>query len=346
MLTFAYPEIFWFLLLIPLIIGLYGLAKYIRSRSLKRFGNPDVFASLMPSVSKYMPPIKLTLQLLIVLFLIIVMARPWGGVKDQKSEKHGIEVVIAMDVSNSMLASSTGEDGGTSRLRTAKLMLEKLINKLDNDRVGLIVYAGEAYTLLPVTSDYVSAKMFLNSINTDMVPVQGTDIAGAISAALNSFSDRKDVGKSSILITDVEDLEGEALTAAQSAKEMGVQVNVIGVGSSKGAIIPIGNGQYFRDDNGQVVTTLLNEQLGVDIAKEGGGIYVNANNSDALTELYKQLSKIKKSSLQASVYTVHDELFTIFAWIVLALLVIDVFVLERKIGWLTKFTFFKKEDKK
>ena len=199
MLTFAYPEIFWFLLLIPLIIGLYGLAKYIRSRSLKRFGNPDVFASLMPSVSKYMPPIKLTLQLLIVLFLIIVMARPWGGVKDQKSEKHGIEVVIAMDVSNSMLASSTGEDGGTSRLRTAKLMLEKLINKLDNDRVGLIVYAGEAYTLLPVTSDYVSAKMFLNTITTESVPIQGTAIGDAVNTALRSFSAQSEKSRAVIV---------------------------------------------------------------------------------------------------------------------------------------------------
>lgn len=309
-------------------------------------GNPKILSQLMPDVSKYMHSIKLVFQLIIVLLIIIVIARPWGGLKDQKTEKEGIEVVIAMDVSNSMLASSTGENDATSRMRTAKLMLEKLINQLDNDRVGLIVYAGQAYTLLPVTSDYVSAKMFLNSINTDMVPIQGTAIADAINTALNTYSDKKEIGKSLIIITDAEDLEGDAIEAAKEAAKAGIQVNVIGVGSSKGTLIPIGNGEYLRDDNGTIVTTALNEQLGVDIANVGNGIYVNASNSDALSELMKQIGKIKKTSLQASTYTIHHELFPIFAWIALILLVTDLFILERKISWLSKFTFFKKEENK
>ena len=325
MLIFAYPEVFCLLILLPIIVGLYLLARYKRRKNLEKFGNPNILASLMPEVSKYKAPIKLVFQLLIVALLI---------------------VVIAMDVINSMLASSTGENNGTSRLRTAKLMLERLINQLDNDRVGLIVYAGQAYSLLPVTSDFVSAKTFLNSINTDMVSIQGTAIADAIYTAINSFTDKKEIGKSLIIITDAEDLEGDAIEAAQEAAKAGIQINVIGVGSNKGTLIPLSNGEYLRDENGEIVTTILNEQLGLDIAKAGNGIYVNANNSDALSELLKQLGKIKKTKLQASIYTIHDELFPIFAWILLVLLVADIFILERKISWLSKITFFKKEDKK
>lgn len=346
MLIFAYPEVFCLLILLPIIVGLYLLARYKRRKNLEKFGNPNILASLMPEVSKYKASIKLVFQLLIVALLIVVIARPWGGIKDQKTEKQGIEVVIAMDVSNSMLASSTGENNGTSRLRTAKLMLERLINQLDNDRVGLIVYAGQAYSLLPVTSDFVSAKTFLNSINTDMVSIQGTAIADAIYTAINSFTDKKEIGKSLIIITDAEDLEGDAIEAAQEAAKAGIQINVIGVGSNKGTLIPLSNGEYLRDENGEIVTTILNEQLGLDIAKAGNGIYVNANNSDALSELLKQLGKIKKTKLQASIYTIHDELFPIFAWILLVLLVADIFILERKISWLSKITFFKKEDRK
>ena len=179
-----------------------------------------------------------------------------------------------------------------------------------------------------------------------MVSIQGTAIADAIYTAINSFTDKKEIGKSLIIITDAEDLEGDAIEAAQEAAKAGIQINVIGVGSNKGTLIPLSNGEYLRDENGEIVTTILNEQLGLDIAKAGNGIYVNANNSDALSELLKQLGKIKKTKLQASIYTIHDELFPIFAWILLVLLVADIFILERKISWLSKITFFKKEDKK
>lgn len=346
MFIFAYPDLLWLLLLIPLIVMLYVWARFIRNRRLKKFGNLSVLTPLMPEVSLYKPHIKITIQMLALAMIIIAVARPWGGVKDQKTTKEGIEVIIAMDVSNSMLASSNGEEGGTSRLRTAKLIMERLINQFDNNRVGLIVYAGEAYTLLPVTSDYVSAKMFLNSINPDMVPIQGTNIAQAIHTAINSYSGKKGIGRALIVITDAEDLEGSALEAAQEAAKSDIQVDVIGVGSTKGTVIPIGNGQYFKDDAGNIVTTALNEQLGIDVAKAGHGIYVNANNSDALSELQKQLDKVQKSAMESSVYSIHDELFPIFVWFALIFLIIDVLVLDKKIGWLGKITFFKKEEKK
>lgn len=346
MFTFAYPELLLLLLLLPAILLLYFWAFYDKNRRIKKFGNPEVLKKLMPNYSKYKPPIKVSLQLIALFFIIISVCRPWGGVKDQKITKEGIEVIIAMDVSNSMLASSTAEEGATSRLRSAKLIMERLINQFDNDRVGLIVYAGESYTLLPVTADYVSAKMFLNTINTDMVPVQGTDIAKAIHTAMNSYSDKEGVGRALIIITDAEELEGSAIEAAKEAAKSNIQVNVIGVGSAKGTIIPIGKGQYLRDENGTVVSTALNEQLGIDIASAGNGIYVNANNRDALSELQKQLDKVQKAAMESNIYMLHDELFPIFVWIALLFLVIDIFVSDKKIGWLSKITFFNKEDKK
>lgn len=233
-------------------------------------------------------------------------------------------------------------------MRTAKLMLEKMINRLDNDRVGLLVYAGDAYSLVPVTADYVSARMFLNSIDPSSITNQGTNMAAAIDLAMRSFSANKNAGKAIILITDAEDLENKegVLEAARTAAKNGIQIDVIGVGSPTPVPIPFGGGYLPDPDTGAPVQTALDEDLAAEVAKAGDGIYVNASNSDALSELEKQLDTVKKTALEASFYALHDELFGIFAWIALAALVIDIFVLDRRIGWLSKITFFKKEEKK
>ena len=207
MFSFAYPGLLFFMLLVPFFVLLYFLARYSRSRKLKKFGNYKVIAPLMPDVSPFKPPLKLAIEMAALILIVFALARPWGGVRDEKTVKDGIEVVIAVDASNSMNASSTAEAKGTSRMRTSKLILEKLINRLDNDRVGLIIYAGEAYTLIPVTNDYVSAKMFLNSIDPSQIDNQGTDITAAIQMAESSFSEDKNIGKAIILITDAEELE-------------------------------------------------------------------------------------------------------------------------------------------
>ncbi len=175
MFNFAYPTVLLLLILVPLFVALYAWARYARRKKLKKFGKHDSIMTLMPDASPYKPPVKLTLEMLALSLVILAFARPWGGIKDQKTTKEGIEVVIAMDASNSMLASATDNPDGPDRMRTAKLILEKLINRLDNDRVGLIMYAGSAYTLIPVTNDYVSAKMFLNSIDPTQVADQGTN---------------------------------------------------------------------------------------------------------------------------------------------------------------------------
>lgn len=348
MFSFAYPGLLFLLLLVPAFVLLYAWARYARKVKLRRFGKPEVLNALMPEVSAYKPPLKITLAMLALTFIILAVARPWGGIKDEKTTKEGIEVVIAVDASNSMLASASDDPNGPERMRTAKLVLEKLINRLDNDRVGLIVYAGQAYTLIPVTNDYVSAKMFLNSIDPSQIAQQGTNISAALDMATSSFSDNKNVGKAIILITDAEELENpESVDAAvRGAVKRGIQVDVVGVGSSTPVTIPE-NGSVMIDElTGQPVQTALNDKLANDIAANGKGIYVNASSRDALNDLDKQLSTLKKAALQTNVYSQHDELFYIFAWLALVCLVIDIFLLDRKISWLDKIVFFKKEDKK
>lgn len=348
MFSFAYPGYLLFLLLVPLFALIYVWARWVRNNNIKKFGRPDILKNLMPDVSPYKPPLKITFQLLALALIIIAFSRPWGGVKDEKTVKEGIEVVIAVDASNSMLASATDSQDGPDRMRSAKLILEKLINRLDNDRVGLIVYAGQAYTLIPVTNDYVSAKMFLNSIDPSQIAQQGTDITSAVNMAMQSFSDDKNIGKALILITDAEELEDEegVLSAVKEAAKKGIQVDVVGVGSSTPVTIPYQNSVMIDEQTGSPVRTALNEDLAAKIASAGKGIYVNAVASGALNDLDNQLSTLKKASLESSSFTQHDELYGIFVWIALICIIIDILLLDRKILWLDKFTFFKKEEKK
>ncbi|MDE7402914.1 MAG: VWA domain-containing protein [Muribaculaceae bacterium] len=347
MFSFAYPALLILLLIVPVVALLYIWARWQRKRDLRKFGNLNVISALMPEVSPYKPAIKITLQLLAIVFLILAIARPWGGVKDEKTVKEGIEVVIAMDASNSMLASATESPDGPDRMRTAKLVLEKLINRLDSDRVGLIEYAGAPYTLIPVTNDYVSAKMFLNSIDPSQVAVQGTNISEAINMAVNSFSDNKNIGKAIILITDAEELEN-AEAVSQSVKEAvkaGIQVDVVGVGSVTPVPIPY-NGGYMPDETtGEIVKTALNETMAKQIAKEGKGIYVNASDRTALNDLDSQLSTLKKAAMETSAYSVHDELYAAFGWLAFICILIDFFLLDTKIAWLDKISFFRRDSR-
>lgn len=345
--SFAYPYILLLLLGIPVYIGLYFGSRFSRRRRLAKFGRPEVVANLMPDVSPYKPAIKLTLQCLAYACIVIALARPWGGVKSQSTTKEGIEVVIAVDASNSMLAPSSTKEGAPNRMRMAKMVLEKLISRLNNDRVGLIEYAGNAYTLIPVTNDYVSAKMFLNSITPDQMPSQGTNIAAAIEMATRSFTDNKDIGKSIILITDAEELENPegVMHAVEAAEKRNIQINVIGVGGEEPVKIPEGRGYMIDPTTGQPVETALNEDLALSIAENGKGIYVNAANKNCLSELEKQMDKVAKTALEGSMAVVHDELYGIFAWFALIFILLDIFVVDSKISWLDKFTFFRKETK-
>lgn len=343
MLDFAYPRLLLLLLLLPVFAGMYVWARRARKRKLKKFGNPEILAPLMPDVSSYKPAIKLTLILLALACLIIAAARPWGGIVNTGGKRTGMEVVIAVDASNSMLASATGNDGDASRMTTAKVMLERLIGNMSNDRVGLVVFAGEAYQLIPASSDYASAKSFLNSISPEEIPVQGTDIEAAINVACATFSKDKNVGKAIVLLTDVEELDDPqaALAAVRKAGESGIQVDVIGVGTAEGVRIPYENG-YFRDESGEIVHTRLNDELGRQLAKAGGGVYVNAAADNALSVVQRQMRSVRQSTISASTFAVHDELYSYFAVAALILLVAESCISMGKNRWLSKFVFFRR----
>lgn len=345
--TFAYPYLLYLLLLIPVIFGLWYWARMARRAKLRRYGRIENLQHLMPEASKYMPAVKITLELLALAALIVAVARPRAGEKEEVENTSGIEVMIAFDVSRSMLASSTDDPNGVSRLQRAKYILNRLIDKLDNDRVGLIVFAGEAYTQLPITTDFFSARMYLDEISTDMVQTQGTAIGTAINMCIHSFSPDEEVNKAIIVITDGENHEGDAIEMAKYAKSLGIEVDVIGVGSLKGAPIPIdgSKGEFLKDASGTPVTTYLNENMAKEIAAAGGGNYINGSGTKAVDQLVESLDQIKKSDLQHVSYKASAEQFPVFVWMAVILMVIDTFVLPRKIGWLKKFTFFNRTEK-
>lgn len=344
MFNFAYPEHIYLFILLPLIILLYWFSRKSYFYKLKKFGNINVLENLMPDASKYKPAIKICLQLVVVTAIIIVLCRPQSGAKEATDTIAGNEIFIALDVSNSMKASATDDHNGVSRLDKAKLLLEKIVDRLENDKVGLIVFAGDAYLQLPMTTDFISAQQYLNIISTDMVSSQGTAIADAIDMAINAYTFDEDKHKALILITDCEDHIGEAIEKAKEASKQNIQINVIGLGSKNGAPIPINSNktEYMSDYNGQIVKTALNEQLAKDIAMSGNGIYVNGATPTALNEIEKQLDKLAKSELKTLRYKSSAEQFPFFAWIALFFLVFDIFVLDRKISWLKKINFFSK----
>lgn len=345
MFSFANPEYLYLLLLIPVIAVLFLWSRAKRKKSIAKFGRKAVVETLMPDVSSYKPWIKLTLELLALAAIVIVLARPRAGARTSTTTTRGIEVMVALDVSNSMRASCSDNPDDMSRLERSKMILEKLIDKFENDRVGLIVFAGNAYVQMPITSDYLSAKMYLSSINTNMVPTQGTAIGAAINLAMNSFSKNKKCQKSIIVITDGENHEDDAVGAAKEAAKNGIQVNVVGMGATNGAPIPMSNGGYLKDDNGQVVTTFLNEKMASDIAAAGKGVYVSGAAGDALETLQDSLNKLAKSNLSQVTYSQRDEQFPIFAWIAILLIIADMLVSERKNSWLKKYNFFTKDGK-
>lgn len=344
MFNFAYPHLLYLLLILPVIYLLFYWAQVARKHKIKKFGQPAVLEPLMPERSPYKPYIKIILQMIAILALIIAIARPRSGEKEDVEDSRGIEVMIAFDVSRSMLASSNDDPRGISRLDRAKHILDKLVDKLNNDKVGLIVFAGEAYTQLPLTTDYISAKMYLNSLSPNMIQTQGTAIGDAIGLAINGFTSDETMSKAIILITDAEDHEGNADEMAKEAANKGIQINVIGVGSPKGSPIPLDNqGTYMKDREGNVVTTKLNEPVAASIAKTGNGIYVNGAQSSALNTLEESLDRLEKGDIQHIVYKASAEQFPVFGWLALIFLIADIFVLDRAIRWLNNYNFFTKK---
>ena len=340
MFRFEDPIYLYLLVLIPLLALLRFFMVHQQKKRLRRFGDPELVRQLMPDVSRFRPLVKFCLLLAALALLIVTLARPQFGTKISHEKRTGIETIIAMDISNSMLA----EDVTPSRLDRSKMMVENLVDHFTNDKIGLIVFAGDAFIQLPITSDYVSAKMFLSNIDPSMISVQGTDIAKAIDMASHSFTQQEGIGKAIIVITDGEDHEGGALEAAKNAKEKGLRVYVLGVGSPQGAPIPTGDGNYMKDQTGQTVMTGLNEEMCRQIAEAGGGAYIHVeNNSSAQDQLDAELDKLAKKETESTIYSDYDEQFQAVAIIVLLLLILETCLLEAKNPVLKNISLFKRK---
>jgi Ca-activated chloride channel family protein len=340
MFRFEDPIYLFLLAVIPLLAALRWLMVYQQKKRLRRFGDPELVKELMPDVSRFRPMVKFGILLLALALLIVMLARPQFGTKISREKRTGIETIIAMDISNSMLA----EDVTPSRLDRSKMMVENLVDNFTNDKIGLVVFAGDAFIQLPITSDYVSAKMFLSSIDPSMIATQGTDIATAISMASHSFTQQEGIGKAIIVITDGEDHEGGAIDAAKEAKDRGHHVYVLGVGSPKGAPIPTGNGDYMKDNTGQTVMTGLNEEMCRQIAEAGGGAYIHVeNNSSAQEKLDEELGKLAKKETETTIYSEYDEQFQAVGILALLLLILEACLLDVKNPLLKNVSLFKRK---
>ncbi len=338
MFRFVHPETLYLLALIPLLIILFVWGRALRKKQLRNFGEEKLIGLLTPDVSPSKPAWKFYITLLGITTMLIVIAGPQFGSKLQTTTKKGIELIIALDVSNSMMA----EDIVPNRLERSKQAISQLVDKLGNDKIGLIVFAGDAYTQLPITTDYASAKMFLSTTNTNMIPVQGTAIGKAINLGIRSFGPQEDVSRAIIVITDGENHEDDAIKAAQAAQEKGITVYTLGMGLPKGAPIPIGgNNNFKKDRDGNVVITKLNEKMLQEVAIAGGGKSVRASNSNiGLNELMKAINDMEKSEIEAKVYSEYDDQFQWFAWLALIVLIAELFILERKNKYLKGIKLF------
>lgn len=343
MFRFETPAYLYLLLLLPVLAVAHYLWMLRKKRNLKRYGDPTLLKPLMKDVSRLRTEIKFWLLQFSLLFLIIALARPQYGTKVETRKRNGIEAIIAMDISNSMLA----EDVRPNRLEKAKMMISNLVDNMVDDKIGLVIYAGQAYVQLPITSDYVSAKMFLETISPSQIEMQGTDIAAAIDIAAKSFTTQQGVSRAIFIITDGEDNEGGAVEAARAAAQNGIHVYVLGVGEPAGAPIPVpGTGRYIIDNEGNTVISRLNEDMCREIANAGQGNYIYVDNSSsAQKKLNKYVENLGRTEMESSVFSEYDEQFQGFILLSLFFLLLDVFILERENHVLQRFTFFSKKEK-
>lgn len=338
MFRFEDPTYLYLLVLLPILIAIrmYGLRK--RKRQLAKFGDPVLLKRLMPDVSSARREVKFWLMLTAIALLIVMLARPQMGTKINQEQRQGIEVIIALDISNSMKA----EDVTPSRLDKSKMLVENLVDNFTNDKVGLIVFAGDAFVQLPITSDYVSAKMFLQNIDPSLIATQGTNLAEAIELSSKSFTKQDKVGRAIIVITDGEDHEGGAEDAAKEAQRNGMRVFVLGVGSPKGSLIPDGNGGYMKDNTGQEVMSALNEAMCKQIAEAGGGAYIHVdNNNIAQQQLNNEIAKLQKGDILNVTYSEYDEQFQAVGILTILILIIETIILESKNPLLKRIRLFK-----
>lgn len=338
MFRFANPQLLWLLLLVPLMVVAFATILLLRRRNLRRFGNIETVSSLLRDVSSWRVHTKFILFTLAFVAMVFAAARPQFGAKLREQKSEGVEMMFVVDVSNSMLA----EDFTPNRLDRTRYAIDKLFTQLNQDRVGVVVFAGEAKVQLPITTDYRMARSFTKRLSPQLVDVQGTLLSDAIELASLSFSQREDASRVMILITDGEAHDNDAIVAAERAAEQGIRIFAIGIGSPQGAPIKVG-GEFIKDEKGEMVVSRLNEQLLQQITEIGKGGYIRASNAEfGLSELVDEIAKMEKSERSTLTFDEYNEQFHWLLWIALSLLLIEGLLLDRRNSKLRKFNIFEK----
>jgi Ca-activated chloride channel homolog len=344
MFRLAHPYAIYLLLAIPVFILLYVVAQHLKRKAFAAFGEWNLLVRLMPDYSGSRGTLKVILLLIAWVLLVIGIADPQTGSKLEKIKRKGIDLVFALDVSNSMLAT----DIAPSRLERAKQAIARLLDNLDNDRVGLVVFAGKAYVQMPITTDYSATKLFLSNINTGMVPVQGTAIGDAIETSVSCFGKTKQ-SKAIILITDGENHEDDAVSAAHSAASSGIRVYTIGMGLPDGAPIPIYNSGmqigYKKDRQGNTVISRLDDNLLKEIADAGKGVYIRANNSQAgVKEVFDQINSLEKVEYDSRIFSDYEDRYQFFLLGGLLVLIVEILISEKKSRLAGKLKIFQPNE--
>lgn len=332
---------FWLLCLIPVLVVLFIGLSYWRYRAQKKYANKEMLDHLIPNRSWFKPILKLVTVCVGIVFLVLALVNLKAGEKIETVNREGVDIVFAVDVSKSMLA----EDIAPSRLEKSQRLVTEIINNLASDRIGLIAYAGSAVPQLPITTDYGSARLFLQSLNTDLVSSQGTAINEAIQLAESYYGDNTEAAKVLVIISDGEDHEGESVAVAEAAAEKGIRIITIGVGAEKGSTIPIKRGgivrEFKKDRDGKTVMTKLNPETLKEIAEAGNGAYIDGTvTATVIEQLKEELSGIDKVAFDSQQYADFESQFQWFLGFGLFFLFLDLFYLERKTGWLQKLNLF------
>lgn len=345
-LRFEHPEYLYWLLAVPVLIAIYILVRIWNKREFKKFADSKFASFLVPLASKSRSNTKFVLFLFVIIFGIVAAANLQTGSKMEEVKREGIDLYFCVDISNSMNA----EDIAPNRLERSKQAINNLINKLNGDRIGVIIFAGNAYVQLPITTDYAAAKMFLSTINTNLIPSQGTEIGAAINLAVKSFG-TSEHSKAIVIISDGEDhVNGDAIKAAQEAAKLGIKIYTIGMGLEEGAPIPLYNQYgkrtgYKKDREGNIVITKLDDNLLRQIAEIGDGIYRRASNSNVgLDEIFNEINKSEKSEIESKVFTDYEDQFQWFIGAAIILLIIEILISSGKKDWESKFNFFEPKD--
>jgi len=325
------------ILLVLLFVG----EMYARHRKISKYGDPSLVQRLMRDVSAPRAYVKFVLSLLAFVMFMLALARPQNGTKEAERDRYGIEAIVALDISNSMLA----QDVHPNRLEKSKRLISNMMKQMTDDQIGMVIYAGSAFTQVPITSDFATAQMYLDQINPSLIDLQGTDIARAIQLSAKSFTAREGVNRAIFVITDGEDNEGGAVEAAKEAAKAGIHVFVLGVGSPEGAKIPIpGTSQYIIDNEGNAVVSKLNEKMCREIAKAGAGNYIYVDNSSSAQKaLDKHLEQLSKTKLDKTQFTEYNEKYQIFLLVGIILLIIEVAIMSRQNHLFQKVNLFGKK---